>query len=112
MTKFRSAGYLCAVAILTAAIPALAQTSTQPRHVHFTVQAPSGIPAPIGGRLLIFLKAGTGDKAVDSIQLNPSSTWVGAREVQSLSAGASVDIDPDAEDIASPSPFASIPAGD
>jgi len=112
MTKFRSAACLCTVAILTAAIPALAQTSTQPRHVHFTVQAPSSIPAPIGGRLLIFLKAGTGDKAVDSIQLNPSSTWVGAREVQSLSAGASVDIDPDAEGIASPSPFASIPAGD
>ena len=112
MTKFRSAAYLCTVAILAAAIPALAQTSTQPRHVHFTVQAPSSIPAPIGGRLLIFLKAGTGDKAVDSIQLNPSSTWVGAREVQSLSAGASVDIDPDAEGIASPSPFASIPAGD
>src|SRR5580692_6781394 len=111
MTKFRSAAYLCTVAFLTA-IPALAQTSTRPRHVHFTVQAPSSIPAPIGGRLLIFLKAGTGDKAVDSIQLNPSSTWVGTREVQSLSAGASVDIDPDAEDIASPSPFASIPAGD
>ncbi len=37
---------------------------------------------------------------------------MGAREVQSLSAGASVDVDPDAEGIASRGPFAALPAGD
>jgi enterochelin esterase-like enzyme len=91
---------------------AFAQTPAQTRHVHFIVQAPPSLTTPISGRLLLFLKAGKGDKEVDSNQMNPSATWVGAREVQGLSAGASVDVDPDAEGIASPSPFAAIPTGD
>jgi S-formylglutathione hydrolase FrmB len=112
MPKLHPAGPLCTAAFLLAAIPALAQTSAQPRHVHFTVQAPSTITTPISGRLLIFLKSGAGDKEVDASQISPASTWIGAREVQSLSAGGSIEIDPDAEDIASPTPFASIPTGD
>jgi S-formylglutathione hydrolase FrmB len=112
MPKFHSARYLCIAVFLTAAVPVLAQTPSQPRHVHFAVQAPSNISSPLSGRLLIFLKSGAGDKVVDSNQLSPSSTWVGAREVQGLNPGGSIDIDPDAEGIASPSPFASIPAGD
>ncbi len=99
-------------AILLFATACAAQTASPARHVHFTVQAPANLTAPISGRLLIFLKAGTGDKIVDASPLSPTSTWIGAREVQSLSAGASVDVDPDAEGIASPGPFAAIPAGD
>jgi len=112
MPKFYSATPLCTAALLVSAVAAVAQTPPQPRHVHFTVQAPSSISAPISGRLLIFLKSGTGDKTVDSNQLSPDSTWVGAREIQSLSASASVEVDPDAEGIASPAPFASISSGD
>jgi enterochelin esterase-like enzyme len=112
MLKFHPAGHLCSAAFLFAALPTLAQTAPQTRHVHFSVQAPTTITSPISGRLLIFLKAGAGDKAVDTNQMSPESTWVGAREVQSLSAGDSVEIDPDAEGIASPAPFASIPSGD
>ena len=112
MSKLHFPAYFCTAVLLTTAAPAFAQASSQPRHVHFTVQAPSSLTAPIRGRLLIFLKSGTGDNAVFSNQLSPSSTWVGAREVQNLSAGGSVDVDPDAEGIASPSPFASIPPGD
>jgi hypothetical protein len=112
MPKIHLAATFCATALLLAAVPTLAQAPTQPRHVHFTVQAPSSITTPISGRLLLFLKAGSGDKSVDANEMNPSSTWVGAREVQSLSAGASVEVDPDAEGIASPSPFATIPTGD
>ena len=112
MPKFYPAAHLSAAAFLLAAIPTLGQTSAQPRHVHFTVQAPSNITTPISGRLLIFLKSGKGDKEVDVNQLSPGSTWVGAREVQTLGAGGSIEIDPDAEDIASPGSFASIPSGD
>ena len=108
MPKFQSAACFGTAVLLLTAIPTLAQTPSQPHHVHFIVQAPTTLAAPISGRLLVFLKAGTGDKAVDIDELNPGSTWVGAREVQSLSAGASVEIDPDAEDIAFPTPFASI----
>ena len=112
MPKLHPAASLCVTASLLVTLTTLAQTSPKTRHVYFTVQAPSTITTPISGRLLIFLKSGTGDKEVDVNQLNPASTWVGAREVQSLSAGASIDIDPDAEGIASPAPFTSIPSGD
>src|SRR6266436_1915799 len=98
MTKLRYSTLLCSAALLSVALPTLAQTP-QPRHVHFTVQAPPSITAPISGRLLIFLKSGSGDKTVDSNPLTPTATWVGAREVQSLGAGGSVDVDPDAEGI-------------
>jgi Putative esterase len=112
MSKLRSATPLCIAVCFLNAVATFAQTSVQARPVHFTVQAPSNLATPISGRLLIFLKAGSGGKAVDSNQMSPGSTWIGAREIQSLSAGASVEIDPDAEGIASPSPFASIPTGD
>jgi enterochelin esterase-like enzyme len=111
MPKLHTVAPLC-TSLLLAAVPTFAQTPPQPRHVHFTVQASSTLAAPISGRLLIFLKTGAGDKAVDTEETNPSATWVGAREVQSLAAGASVEIDPDAEGIASPAPFATIPTGD
>jgi S-formylglutathione hydrolase FrmB len=112
MHKLVSAKPLCAVIVLFAAAHTQAQPPAQSRHVHFTVQAPSTITGPTSGRLLIFLKAGGGDKIVDVDQMNPTSTWIGAREVQSLSAGGSVEVDPDAEGIASPTPFATIPSGD
>ena len=80
--------------------------------MHFAVQAPSTLAAPVNGRLLLFLKAGHGDTAVDTGEMNPAATWVGAREVHDLTAGATIEIDPDAENIAFPTPFASIPTGD
>src|SRR5271170_6422871 len=103
--------FFCAAVLLTSVVSLPAQTPLT-RHVHFTVQAPSNLTAPISGRLLIFLKPGAGDKSVDINVMKPTATWIGAREVQALSAGGSVDVDPDAADIASPSAFASIPAGD
>ena len=115
MSKHRAATYFCSAACLLAALPALpalSQTLPAHGHVHFIVQAPSTLAAPLSGRLLIFLKAGTGDKEVNADELNPGSTWVGAREIQGLSAGASIEIDPDAEDIAFPTPFTSITPGD
>jgi hypothetical protein len=115
MSKLSPATYFRSAACLLAALPilpALSQTPPAHDHVHFIVQAPSTLAAPLSGRLLIFLKAGTGDKEVNADELNPGSTWVGAREIQSLSPGGSIEIDPDAEDIAFPTPFASITLGD
>lgn len=112
MPKFNSVTNLCIAASLLAAIPTIAQTPAESHHVHFIVQAPANITSPISGRLLIFLKSGAGEKTVDMNQMSPGAVWVGAREVQSLGAGASAEIDPDAEGIASPAPFTSIPTGD
>jgi enterochelin esterase-like enzyme len=94
------------------AISAFAQAPSHTRHVHFVVEAPSTLAKPISGRLLIFLKTGAGSKEVDMDVMSPASVWVGAREVQGLGAGSSVDVDPDGEGIASPAPFATIPTGD
>ena len=88
MPKLRPAAHLYLAATFLSAVAAFAQAPAQPGPVHFTVQAASNITTPISGRLLIFLKAGSGDKAVDSNQMSPDSTWIGAREVQSLKAGA------------------------
>jgi hypothetical protein len=111
MPKLYTATHLCSAVFLLSALPilpALSQTPPAHGHVHFTVHAPSTLAAPLSGRLLIFLKPGSGEKEVNADELSPGSTWVGAREVQSLSAGASIEIDPDAEGIAFPTPFASI----
>ena len=53
-----------------------------------------------------------GAKEVDSEEFAPTGTWVAAREVTSLAPGAFVEIDPDAEDLAYPTSFATIPPGD
>jgi enterochelin esterase-like enzyme len=92
-------------------VPSLVSAQVPSRHVHFIVKAPADLTAPLSGRLLIFLKAGAEDKEVDANEMHPASTWVGAREVENFRAGSSVEVDPDAEDIAFPTPFASIPAG-
>jgi S-formylglutathione hydrolase FrmB len=115
MQKLRPSTHLRYSAILFTSLltlSALSQPQPTHRHVNFTVQAPSSLAAPISGRLLIFLKPGTADKEVDTDQLNPTHVWVGAREIQSLAAGASIKIDPDAEGPAFPTPFASIAPGD
>ena len=120
MSKLRPVGLArfaatASTALLVAALPclpALAQTPAAHPPVHFLVQAPSNLTAPLSGRLLLFLKAGHGDMAVDNDEWHLGSTWVGAREVHDLRPGASIEVDPDAEDIAFPTPFASIPTGD
>jgi enterochelin esterase-like enzyme len=119
MSKLRPAGlarFAAASAALLIAtlpsLPALAQTPAPHPPVHFLVQAPANLTAPLNGRLLLFLKAGHGDPAVDFDTLHSGATWVGAREVHDLAAGTTIEIDPDAEDIAFPAPFASIPTGD
>ena len=67
----------------------------QRAHAFFRVQAPSSNSEPISGRLLIFLKAGSGDKEVNVSPFHPSDTWVAAKEVRDLAPGASVEVNAD-----------------
>ncbi len=100
---------LCAFAL---GVLVTGQIRAQPaasRHVFFRVQAPSSINAPISGRILIFLKAGSGDGEVNISEFHPSDTWVAAKEVRNLAPGASVEVD--ADDIAYPKPFSSLATG-
>jgi len=74
-----------------------------PEHLFFRVQAASSISAPVSGRLLIFLKEGSGDKEVETSEFHPDATWVAAREIRDLAPGASVEVDTD--EIVYPKPF-------
>ena len=93
-----------------AAVPALAQTA-QPAapHVFFRVSLSSAAPKPLDGRVLVFVKLGSGDKEVNTEEFAPEATWVAAREVHDLAPGASVEVD--GGDLAFPASFATMPSG-
>ncbi len=78
-------------------------------HAFFRVQVATTVGAPVSGRLLIFLKKGTGDKEVAVSEFHPGDTWVAAREVHDLAPGATVEFD--ADEVAYPKPFSALPAG-
>jgi hypothetical protein len=86
-----------------------ATPSSAPAHVFFRVRLASTVPGPASGRLLIFVKQGSGDKEVSSSEFRPTETWVAAEEVHDLAPGASVEVDADA--MAFPKPFSALPAG-
>ncbi len=84
----------------------------QSRHTFFRVQAAQNVGAPISGRLLIFMKAGSGDKEVSMSEFNAADaaeSFVCAREIHDLAPGASVEVD--ADEIAYPKLFSEISAG-
>src|SRR6266702_1170661 len=107
---FRQAIFTAGCAVFTAGL-LYAQTEggSEPVHTFFRIQASSTISAPISGRLLIFLKAGSGDKEVTTSEFHPVDTWVAAQEVHDLAPGASFEVD--ADDMAFPKPFSSLPSG-
>jgi enterochelin esterase-like enzyme len=90
-------------------LPGQSPHAAQTAHVLFRVQAPSSINAPLSGRILIFLKAGSGDSEVAVSEFHLSDTWVAAKEVRNLAPGSSVEVD--ADEIAYPKPFSSLPTG-
>jgi enterochelin esterase-like enzyme len=83
--------------------------ATPPPHVFFRVQAPATNTAPISGRLLVFLKAGSGDSEVSNSEMHLTDAWVCAREVQNLAPGDSVEVD--ADETAYPKPFSTLDSG-
>jgi S-formylglutathione hydrolase FrmB len=86
--------------------------SSPPSHVFFRVQAASSVGQPLSGRLLIFLKAGSGDKQISMSEFHApgtAETFVCAREIRDLAPGSSVEVD--ADEIAYPRAFSEIAAG-
>ena len=75
----------------------------------FRISAAPSLPGPVSGRLLLFMKQGSGDKSVEAQEFHPEATWVAAQEVQDLRPGASIEID--ANTLAYPKPFKEAPAG-
>lgn len=97
------------IAAAAASIHGLGQAAPAPVRVFFRVQAASAIAAPVSGRLLVFLKQGSGDKDVETSEFRPQETWVAAQEVHDLAPGAAVEFD--ADRLAFPGPFSTLTVG-
>ncbi len=93
--------------VVLAGVPALSQAAP---HVYFRVTLAASAPKPFDGRVLVFVKQGSGDAEVNTEEFSPEATWVAAREVHDLAPGGSVEVD--ATQVAFPGSFATMPAGD
>ncbi len=82
----------------------------QPQHLFFHVTLGPQFTAPVSGRLLIFLTAGTGAKEVDANPFFPTAVFIAAKEVSHLEPKAAVDVDVD--DLAFPEAFSALKPGD
>jgi enterochelin esterase-like enzyme len=99
--------YLPAMAgLLLNAISIAAQTVP---HAFFRVSVAPAVGTPVSGRLLIFVKKGSGDKEVSVSAFHPEDTWVCAREVRDVAPGSPVEVDCD--ETAYPKPFSQLEAG-
>ena len=108
----KSVCYGAVTALLATAVAAPLNVMAQPAapvHVFFRIQTAASISGPISGRLLIFLKPGSGDKEVSVSEFNPAETWVAAREVHDLAPGTAIEFD--ADELAYPKAFSTLPAG-
>jgi enterochelin esterase-like enzyme len=95
------------LACATALLPA--QSAPAVPHTFFRVRAGAAVGAPVSGRLLIFLKKGSGDKDVQTNEFRPSDTWVAAQEIHDLEPGKAVEVD--ADRAAFPKPFSELAPG-
>ncbi|HEY2861538.1 MAG TPA: alpha/beta hydrolase-fold protein [Terracidiphilus sp.] len=94
---------ILSLSLCAAATSGFAQNEPAPPHAFFKVEAAPSLTAPISGRLLLFLKLGSGDKEVNSQPFEVTATWVAAQEIHDLEPGDSVEVD--ADQIAFPKPF-------
>ena len=67
------------------------ENASQQRHVYIRVEVATSVPAPLSGRLLIFIKKGSGDQEVDANPFHMAATWVAAKEVRDVAPGSAVE---------------------
>ena len=94
--------------VLAAPLLLHGQEAEPPVHTFFRVQAPPS-DGPVSGRLLIFLKEGSGDKEVSTSEMHPTDVWVCAHEVRDVAPGSTIEVD--ADELAFPRPFSRLPGG-
>ena len=82
----------------------------QPQYLFFRVKLGPQFTAPVSGRLLIFLKSGTGAKEVDANPFQPSDVSIAAKELYYWKPGTAVEIDTD--ELAFPAAFSALKPGD
>jgi enterochelin esterase-like enzyme len=96
------AGLFCLVAAAAPSAPA--------RHLFFHIVVGKSLPAPVSGRLLVFLESGSGANSIDVNPFHPESVSVAAKEIHDVAPGSTIDIDTD--DVAFPAGFSQLPPGD
>ena len=99
------------LALLGGACETHAQATAEPaQHAFFHVALDRSFPAPVSGRLLLFIAPPSGDGSqVDINMMSPESVYVAAKEVPRLAPGESIDID--ADGLVFPRPLSQTPAG-
>ncbi|MBX7222722.1 MAG: esterase family protein [Blastocatellia bacterium] len=92
-------------------LQAQAPTTHAASRIRFKIGVDAALaPQPVSGRLLIFMT--TAPQRGDMLEVNffnPTSVWMTGVEVQNLTAGKEIEVDPDM--LAFPAPFSSAPAG-
>ena len=103
----------CAICLALGCSALLVSAQSAPAaHVFFRVKAASSVGQALSGRLLIFMKAGSGDKEISMSEFHApgtAETFVCAREIRDLAPGASVEVD--ADSIVFPRPFSEAGSG-
>jgi hypothetical protein len=110
MVGVKNSPLILTLLLLSIAVEPLRSQPATPPHVFFRVEVGRSVPGPVSGRLLIFVKPGSGDQQVDNDQFHPGATWVAAREIENVKPGSSIEVE--AGESAYPKPFSSMPAGD
>ncbi|MGH9583701.1 MAG: enterochelin esterase, partial [Bryobacteraceae bacterium] len=64
-------------------------------HLLFRVVLAKTFSKPVSGRLLVFLKAGSGASSIDTNAFHPEAVYVAAKEIHDLAPGSAVEIDTD-----------------
>jgi len=116
----RNAVATCILSLGTVLILATSQAQQQaapPHHAFFHVYLDKSLAGPVStpasGRLLLFIAPASPDgqpaESIDMQMMALSSVYIAAKEVPSLTPGASVDID--ADDIAFPAPLSQAASG-
>lgn len=100
---------IAACGVLTGGLVPSASGAT-PNRIFFRIQLPQAPGTAVSGRVLVFLKHGSGDKEVDAEEFRPEDTWVAAREIPSARPGSFVEVN--GNEIAFPKPFSELAAGD
>lgn len=102
-----ASGLVCCLAF---SFTASSQQPPSQQHLFIHVTLSSRFTAPVSGRLLVFVQRGTGAAEVDASPMNPTSTYVAAKEVRNWKPDTAVDVD--ADDLVFPEALSKAAAGD
>lgn len=108
-TFYRSVGLLLLIAAFVV-VPT--RVDAQKQKLRFTVTlSPTLSSEPVSGRLIIFMTKNPEPlQVIEPSLFDLDKVWVAAKEVHNLTPGKSIEFNPD--DIASPAPLSTAPAGD